>query len=158
MPPARKLGIVAVALALGVVGFGLGLASATSGITNPVTITVIEHATHDKITDVGKKGDSAGDIFTYHNDLYDSTDTTKVGGDNGMCVRESPKAGTWECWWTTTLADGQIAAEGPYSDTAPTDTYAVTGGTGLYENVRGSMVETYDAATGEFTLVYSLIP
>ena len=63
---------------------------------------------HDKVVDVGKKGDSTGDIFTYHSDLYDETDTTKVGGDNGMCVRESPKAGTWECWWTTTLADGMI--------------------------------------------------
>jgi hypothetical protein len=33
----------------------------------------------------------------------------------------------------------------------------VTGGTGLYENVRGSMVETINA-DGEFVLAYSLIP
>jgi hypothetical protein len=59
--------------------------------------------------------------------------------------------------WTTILPDGSITAEGPFSDTAPSDTYAVTGGTGLYENVRGSLVETVNAA-GEYVLAFSLIP
>ncbi len=154
---ARKLGVLGLALFIGVVAFTLGVASASSGIAAPLAITVIEHGTTDKVVDVGKKGDSTGDIFTYHNALFDSTDTTKVGGDNGMCVRESVKLGTWECWWTTTLADGQITAEGPYSDSSPTSTDAVTAGTGLYENVRGSMLETVNAA-GEFVLAYSLIP
>ena len=30
--------------------------------------------------------------MTYHNALYDETDTTKVGGDNGMCVPGEPEA------------------------------------------------------------------
>ena len=154
---ARKISLVLAGLLMGGTVFALGAASASSGIAAPTEITVLEHATHDKIVDIGKKGDSTGDIFTYHNDLYDETDTTKVGGDNGMCVRESPKLGTWECWWTTTLADGQITAEGPYTDSGTSWTYAVTGGTGLYENVRGSMVETINAA-GEYVLAYSLIP
>jgi hypothetical protein len=59
--------------------------------------------------------------------------------------------------WSTILADGSITNEGLYSDTAPSDTYAVTGGTGIYENVRGSLVETVNAA-GEYVLDYSLIP
>jgi allene oxide cyclase len=154
---ARKIGLALAALLVGGSAFALGQASASSGIASATALTVIEHGTTDKVVDVGKKGDSTGDIFTYHNDLYDATDTTKLGGDNGMCVRESPKLGTWECWWTTTLPDGQITAEGPYSDSAPTSTYAVTGGTGLYENVRGSMLETVNAK-GEFVLAYSLIP
>ena len=135
----------------------LGAASASSGITAPTSFTVVEHGTTDKVVDVGKKGDSTGDIYTYHNDLYDETDTTKVGSDSGICIRESPKAGTWECMWTEILADGQITAEGPYSDSASSWTYAVTGGTGLYENVRGSVKETVNAK-GEFVLAYSLIP
>ena len=47
--------------------------------------------------------------------------------------------------WTTTLVDGQITAEGPYTDSGTSSwTYAVTGGTGIYENVRGSMEETVE--------------
>lgn len=152
-----KIGLVLAGLLVGGAAFVLGAASASSGIAAPTEITVIEHGTTYKVVDVGKKGDSTGDIMTYHNALYDETDTTKVGGDNGMCVRESPKQGTWECWWTTTLADGQITAEGPYSDSEPSATYAVTGGTGLYENVRGSMLETTNA-DGQLVLDYSLIP
>lgn len=153
----RKVSLAVAALLVGGSAFAAGVATGSSGITAPTELTVIEHATHDKIVDVGKEGDSTGDIFTFHNDLYDETDTTKVGGDNGMCVRESPRAGTWECWWTSILPDGQITAEGPYSDNDSSWTYAVTGGTGLYENVRGSMLETINAK-GEFVLAYSLIP
>jgi hypothetical protein len=98
--------------------FAFGAASATSGITTPVTITVFEHSDHDKVIDVGKKGDSTGDILTFHNDVYEGTDTAKAGTNQGQCVRESPKAGTWECWWTTSLDDGQITVEGPFSDTS----------------------------------------
>lgn len=136
--------------------FAFGAVSATSGITTPVTITVFEHSDHDKVIDVGKKGDSTGDILTFHNDVYEGTDTAKAGTNQGQCVRESPKAGTWECWWTTTLADGQITIEGPYLDASNTVLAAVTGGTGLYENVRGSMEATCKGS--ECTLVYSLIP
>jgi allene oxide cyclase len=152
----RKVGIGGAAVALCALAFGLGVASAGSGITGPVGITVIEHATTDKVVDVGKKGDSTGDILTFHNDVYDETDTTKVGADQGQCVRESPKAGTWECWWTTTLAAGQITIEGPYLDASNTVLAAVTGGTGLYENARGSMEAS--CAGSECTLTYSLIP
>ena len=155
---ARKLGVLGLALFMGVVAFTLGVASASSGITAPLAITVIEHPDHDKVIDVGKKGDSTGDIFTFHNDLYDETDTDVVGADSGQCTRMSPKEGTWECWWSITLADGIITAEGPYSDSASSWSYAVTGGTGMYENVRGSMLETMTPSGERFVLAYSLIP
>ena len=77
----RKISLVLAALLVVGAAFAVGAATASSGIAAPTEITVLEHATHDKVVDVGKKGDSTGDIFTYHNDLYDETDTTKVGGD-----------------------------------------------------------------------------
>ena len=117
---------------------GLGVARASSEITGHLTITVVEHSTTDEIADVGRKGDSAGDILTFHNSVFDATDSRRVGKNQGQCVREDPKAGTWECWWTTSLADGQITVEGPFADAHDT-TFAVTGGTGLYANVRGAM-------------------
>lgn len=95
----------------------LGIASASSHVAGPVALTVIEHSSTDKVVDVGKKGDSSGDILTFHNNLYDATDTARVGTNQGQCVREDPKAGTWECWWTTSLKDGQITVEGPFDDT-----------------------------------------
>jgi hypothetical protein len=137
--------------------FAFGAASATSGITTPVTITVFEHSDHDKVIDVGKKGDSTGDILTFHNDVYEGTDTAKAGTNQGQCVRESPKAGTWECWWTTSLDDGQITVEGPFSDTSDT-VFAVTGGTGLFENARGSMSVRSINGGAEYEQTFSLIP
>ncbi len=118
---------------------------------------MFEHSEHDKVIDVGKKGDSTGDILTFHNDVYDETDTAKAGTNQGQCVRESPKAGTWECWWTTSLPDGQITVEGPFSDTGDT-VFAVTGGTGLYENARGSMNVTAINGGAEYEQTFHLIP
>jgi hypothetical protein len=153
----RKLGIVGAVVVLGAVGFSLGAAPATSGIASPITLTVFEHSKTDKVIDVGKQGDSTGDILTFHNNLYDETDTTKVGTLQGQCVRESPRAGTWECWWTMSLTDGQVTVEGPFSDMSDT-AFAVTGGTGIYENVRGSMQVEAINGGAEYKQAFSLIP
>ena len=78
-------------------------------------LTVIEHATTDATTDTGAAGDSAGDIVTFANDVFDRADAHKVGTDQGCCVRIV--AGTsYECNWTTILAGGQITVEGPFLD------------------------------------------
>jgi len=105
------------------------------------TVDVIEHSTTDKVIDTGKKGDSTGDLLTWHNKVYDSTDTTVVGSDQGDCIRISPKQGTWECRWITWLDGGSITVEGPFYDTKD-GVLAITGGTGAYS-----------AATGEMQLV-----
>jgi allene oxide cyclase len=136
--------------------FGLGIASAAPGISSPVTFTVVEHATTDKVIDVGKKGDSTGDILTFHNVVYDETDTAKAGTDQGQCTRMSPKDGTWECWWTTSLQGGQVTIEGPFLDASNSILAAVTGGTGDYENARGSMHASCHGS--ECTLTFNLIP
>ena len=154
---ARKLEIVGAVMVVCALGFGLGAASATSGIAGPITLTVFEHSTTDKVIDVGRHGDSTGDILTFHNKLFDETDTTKVGTLQGQCVRESPRAGTWECWWTMSLADGQVTVEGPFSDTS-NPAFAVTGGTGIYENVRGSMQVEAINGGAEYKQAFSLIP
>lgn len=155
---ARRLGAIGLVLILGVLAFGLGMASASSNLTEPVTIVVVGRYTHDKTTDVGKKGDSAGDIYTFRDDIYDENNTSKIGADQGMCVRLSPKAGASECWFTTSLPDGQITAQGPFLDDAPVSTYAVTGGTGLYENVRGTLEERQVEGGAAYEFTFDLIP
>jgi hypothetical protein len=109
-----------------------------SSATAATTITVVEHATTDKVIDVGKKGDSTGDLLTFHNKVYNEADTTVVGTDQGYCVRISPKQGSWECVFTTFLEDGQITVETPFYDT--TDSVgAITGGTGIYASATGTV-------------------
>jgi allene oxide cyclase-like protein len=100
-------------------------------------ITVIEHATTDATADTGAPGDSAGDVLTFANEVFDANDRTKIGSDQGYCIRAV--AGTsYECNWTTFLPDGQITVEGPFYD-AKDSTLAITGGTGRYRRARGSM-------------------
>jgi Allene oxide cyclase len=101
-------------------------------------VTVIEHATTDTTIDVGKKGDSTGDILTFHNKVFNAADTRRVGTDQGTCIRIDPKAGTYECAWSVKLKGGQLMVQGPFYDTR-SSVLAVTGGTGKYSAVRGEM-------------------
>jgi allene oxide cyclase len=118
------------------------------------TITVIEHATSDTTTDTGAKGDSVGDVLTFANDVFDAADATKVGTDQGYCIRVV--AGTsYECTWTTFLPDGQIVVAGPFFD-AKDSTLAVTGGTGQYRNARGTMDLRSRAGGTEFAFVFNI--
>ena len=115
----------------------------------------VERATSDKVTDTGDKGDSAGDVLTFANDVYDENNQTKVGSDNGMCFRTAVGK-AWECVWTLTLADGQITVEGPYYD-AGDSVAAITGGTGKYMNARGEMVlHARNAQGSEYDFKYTL--
>lgn len=108
-------------------------------ITQKQTISVIEHVVAEDLADIGKKGDSPGDVFTFHNPLFNATNTAKVGSDQGTCIRISPAVGSWECAWTNFLAGGHITVQGPFFDTRDS-TLSVTGGTGVYANARGQML------------------
>jgi len=98
---------------------------------------VIEHATTDATTDTGAAGDTAGDVLTFANQVFDRTDAHVVGTDQGYCIR-TVAGKSYECNWTTILAGGQITVEGPFLD-AGDSTLAVTGGTGRYRHARGVM-------------------
>jgi hypothetical protein len=105
----RKLAIVVVGL-LAAGGTGIASIVASSSATAATTLTVIEHAQNDHVTDVGKEGLGRGDLLTFRNPIYDQTNTTQVGTDQGLCVRLSKfkenNSGSWECEWTTFLDDG----------------------------------------------------
>jgi allene oxide cyclase len=120
------------------------------------TITVVEHATTDAVTNGSATQDLAGNILTFANDVFDAADAHKVGSDQGSCVR-TVVGKAWECMWTTFLPGGQITVEGPFYDTS-NSVVAVTGGTGAYRNVRGEMELRYHNAAGtKFDFVFHLI-
>jgi FlaG/FlaF family flagellin (archaellin) len=100
-------------------------------------LTVIEHATTDVTTDTGAAGDSAGDVLTFANEVFDRADAHNVGTDQGYCVRVVVGK-SYECNWTTMLAGGQITVGGPFLD-AGDSTLAITGGTGRYRDAAGFM-------------------
>jgi len=102
------------------------------------TVHVIEHATTDLVVDTGPTGDSSGDLLTFANDVFDETNTDKVGRDQGDCIRINVIEGSWECRWITFLKGGAITVEGPFFDTKDS-VMAITGGRGKYKDARGSM-------------------
>src|SRR5215211_7503037 len=63
---------------------------------------------------------------------------------------------SWECAWTTLLPRGQLTVEGPFYDTRDS-VLAITGGTGAYENARGSMELKSRAGGTELAFIFPLI-
>jgi hypothetical protein len=148
--------LTAAALMASVVVAALVMSTSATAAT---TLTVIEHTVSDHVTDVGKAGLGPGDLLTFHNPIYDSTDTTQVGRDQGSCIRitrfKENKKGSWECQWTTFLNNGadSITVETPFYDTG-LGTGAITGGTGAYVGASGSLELscTQDECTFTFNL------
>ena len=116
------------------------LALAPAASARPVhTVKVVEHANTDTEVPVAPGGkDEKGDPLTFVNPVFNAGDTRRVGHDEGFCMRLDPKAGIWECLWTTFLRGGQITVQGPFYDTRDS-TLSITGGTGAYRDARGQM-------------------
>lgn len=113
-------------------------------------VTVVERATTDTAVDNGLPGDSIGDTLAFGNQLFDKTNTKLVGTDQGSCVRTIVGV-AFECSWTNSLKGGQIVVQGPFLD-AGDSVLAITGGTGRYRDVTGTMdLHAIDAASYRFT-------
>ena len=132
---------------------GGSLAGSSTGESTR-TIHAIERADTDTTVDVGKKGDSTGDILTFHNKVFDKQDKKSMGTDVGHCIRvEAGKS--YECAWTTILHDGQITVDGPFYEDKDS-VLAITGGTGAYRRVRGEMHLSSRKGGTEFHFVFKL--
>ena len=138
------------------VAVGVGLAGAAHLRAGEMkTMTLVERATTDAVTDLGATGDSVGDILTFANDVYDASNATKVGTNQGFCARVAVPV-SWECFWTLTVADGQLTVEGPFYD-AGDSVLAITGGTGAYKAARGQMkLHTRNKEGTEYDFLYEV--
>jgi hypothetical protein len=118
-------------------------------------LALIERATSDAVTDLGAKGDSAGDVLTFANPIYDAKNEKQLGTNNGWCMRTVPGK-AWECFWTLSLSDGQLTVAGPFLD-GKDSVLAVTGGTGKYASAQGEMkLHARDEKGTEYDFVYML--
>jgi hypothetical protein len=136
----RKLSIVGLAGVLVVVGGGLTMALAGNNITAPETLVLTETNLKGRFVDVGKPGFGPGDSFFFVSSLTDPADSSKVGSVHGQC---SAHIGHWQiCEAGAFLVDrGEIFVSGviPATDQLADFDLAITGGTGEFENVRGSV-------------------
>jgi allene oxide cyclase len=114
-----------------------GVLAAPADAARDRTIRLVEHADTDATTDTGAAGDSAGDILTFANPVFNRANTRRVASDQGYCVRVVAGR-SYECTWTNFLRGGQVVVQGPFYDTRDS-TLAITGGTGRYRDARGSM-------------------
>src|SRR2546430_14221940 len=97
-------------------------------IRRPPRSTLFPYTTLFRSAVTNGSGDSAGNILTFANDVFDSANANKVASDQGSCVR-IVVGKSWECTWTTFLPAGQITVEGPLYDSCAR-TLAVPRGTG----------------------------
>ena len=140
-------GVAAVVIVLAATALAAGAAGTAK------TIRVVERATTDAVTETGKKGDSAGDLLTFANTLYNAANKTSVGSDDGWCIRTAAGK-SWECAWTNTLAGGQIMVSGPFLDAGPSK-LAIVGGTGTYAGATGWMdLRSRNKKGTEYDFVY----
>ena len=119
-------------------------------------IEVIEHALTDATLDLGAKGDSVGDLLTFANPVYDASNKTQLGTDQGYCVRVIVGK-SWECFWTLLLKGGQITVERPFYDSGDS-LLVITGGSGQYAGAMGDMkLLARDAKGSSYVFVYELL-
>ena len=117
---------------------------------------LVERATTDTVSvHAGHAADNVGDVLTFTNDLFDAANKSKLGTDQGYCVR-MVAGKSWECHFTVLIAGGQLSVDGPFLDAADT-AMAVTGGTGKYSATRGEMkLHARDAKGSAFDFDFSL--
>jgi hypothetical protein len=146
--------VTVAAVAVAVVAVAAG--ASAPHITQPTTLQVVEHPVTDTVINTGPRGDSTGDLLTFHNKLYDAGNTKVIGSDQGTCIRIDPARGSWECSWTNFVPGGHITVEGPFFDTRDS-IVTITGGTGGFRNARGQML-LHARPNGQFNFTFSLIP
>jgi hypothetical protein len=136
----RKLSIFGLAGVLVLVGGGLATALAGNNITTPETLVLTETQFKDRFVDLGKPGFSPGDVFMFVSSLTDPADDSKVGTVRGQCTQQ---IGQWlTCEAGVFLGDrGEIFVGGviPATDETTSFDIPITGGTGEFDNVRGSV-------------------
>jgi hypothetical protein len=137
-------------LLAGVAAFGLGNAAAAKD-----TLRLVERASTDATTDLGAKGDSVGDLLTFANEVFDAANKTRLGTDQGYCVRVAAGK-SWECWWTLFIDGGQLTVQGPFFDKGDS-VMAITGGTGKYAAASGQMkLHSRNDKGTEYEFVYEI--
>lgn len=114
--------------------------SGAQALNAPGTITVAGQQIRHAHLDMGKKGRSVGDLDVYTSLIYNKRITPRAIGRATMsCTAVS--LSEQNCSATYVLPKGEIVVQGVIGSRLIYQ-LAVVGGTGLYDNVRGSLTVT----------------
>jgi hypothetical protein len=117
------------------------LAGASSALTGPGTIRVTDRLVKQIHVDGGKAGRGAGDIEFYRQQLYNKGITSSpIGHSDITCTNTG--TGSMNCNGTYFLPKGKLMVGGVIASRL-FYVLAVLGGTGLYDNARGTLTSTY---------------
>jgi hypothetical protein len=130
----------AVAVAIAVAAVLAGAAVAASQLTGPGTIRITSREVATTRVDIGKKGLSPGDLDIVREELFNTRITPKPIGHAEIICTYTVKTSR-NCQGTFFLPKGKIVVAGPIYYRQLYE-LAVIGGTGLYDNVRGSVTAT----------------
>jgi len=147
----RKL-VLGALTALAVVLIGVGVAQSATALTGPGTIKITDRLVKRTHVDGGKPGRGAGDLDFYRQSLFNKGITSAaIGHSDITCLNTG--TGSRNCNGTYFLPKGKIMVAGVIGSRFFYE-LAVIGGTGLYDNVRGTLTVTSlgGQPPGEFLL------
>jgi hypothetical protein len=116
------------------------VASGAQALNAPGTITVADQEIRHAHVDVGRAGKSVGDLDVYKSLIYNKRITPRSIGRATMSCTAVGISGQ-NCSGTYVLPKGEIVVQGVIGSRLIYQ-LAVVGGTGLYNNVRGSLTVT----------------
>jgi hypothetical protein len=161
----RRITVASTALALvlgiiGVASVASVASSATPDITTAKTLRFDVVFSPFFVIDVKPTGLSKGDTSVFHDRLF--ANGKQVGEDGGTCVvvdtPPTPAAlAPISCTTSFQLPGGQITTQGLASTGPPPKHLAVTGGTGIYQNVRGQAT-LVEFGNDKGSVTFQLIP
>ncbi len=152
----RKVCWIGLALTLLGSAGGITAALASSDITQPETIVLTSMTVKQVGIDVGAKGFGPGDQYVFQDTLYDETGATKVGADRGQCTQ------SFHAWTVCEVAlsiagRGEITSVGAFNQKEQAADFPLIGGTGEFDNVRGSAHVEFTSEV-ESTITLNLLP
>jgi hypothetical protein len=151
-----KRAFAAVGLVVGIALLAGLVTSGTSALTSPGTIRLTSRAVQQQFVDRPPLGRGAGDLVTKRLLLYNKGIRPRaIGHGDVVCTYTTRHAR--QCDATYTLPRGKIVVTGSYTF-GQFHELAVVGGTGIYDNVRGTLTVTLLARNPERdVLVFRLI-
>jgi Allene oxide cyclase barrel like domain len=155
----RRVLLVAIGALVICLGITFGLALASPDLATRTTLHFTDRTQQARIVDAGKHGPHLGSEIVFGDVLYSSG--TKVGrlGGSFEWIRRHPDE--YNMVASLTIKSGKITLQGLVrnSSTLPGKSYrvAVTGGTGVYANARGT-AEFQVQSASVATLTLHLIP
>jgi len=146
---------------VGIGAFVLGQTGSTAATAVDDTLHFDARQVQEKFIDVGAEGPSVGDRDVFAENVFDRGERSRIGRTAAVCdiafvyKNSSGKVtnALMQCTGTIKLGDDSISVQGPVTWRGDTNTLAITGGTGRYDDAHGEfIVKDVSDTKSEYTL------